>query len=378
MAYGALPGTAVDTYECYGFAGTDSLSAVKPIKSQEHEEVPMAIVGGIDVHRRQLTFDYCDRATGELCRGRIAPADRQGFRSWLSLLPPGGDFALEGCTGWRYIVEELAAAGFVAHLAEPADTAALRGNKQRAKTDRADARHLRELLMSGTLPESWIPPAHVLEARTTVRLYKDLSDERGAWTQRIHAALFHQGVETFSGTLASDVGRVFLDKADLSPAARRAVETGFAHIETLNKTLTPIKRDLSKFSIAQPGCSALREYFGIGGLLSVAIWAEMGDTRRFSSSSDAVRHTGLDITVYSSDTKRAKGHLSRQGPSVLRWALYEAAKSAAKPAAPDHEYYVSVRERLGAQRATLSVARKIARWVHHRLRELGDEAFAPV
>jgi transposase len=60
----------------------------------------------------------------------------------------------------------------------------------------------------------------------------------------------------------------------------------------------------------------------------------MGDTRRFSSSSDAVRHTGLDITVYSSDTKRAKGHLARQGPSVLRWALYEAAK----PAAPDHEY----------------------------------------
>ena len=54
----------------------------------------MAIVGGIDVHRRQLTFDYCGRATGELCRGRIAPADRQGFRSWLSQLPPGGDFAL--------------------------------------------------------------------------------------------------------------------------------------------------------------------------------------------------------------------------------------------------------------------------------------------
>ncbi len=232
--------------------------------------------------------------------------------------------------------------------------------------------------MSGTLPESWIPPAHVLEARTTVRLYKDLSDERGAWTQRVHAALFHQGVETFSGTLTSDVGRVFLDKADLSPAARRAVETGLAHMETLNETLTPIKRDLSKFSLAQPGCSALREYFGIGGLLSVAIWAEMGDTRRFSSSSDAVRHTGLDITVYSSDTKRAKGHLARQGPSVLRWALYEAAKSAVKADPPDHQYYLGVRERLGAQWATLSVARKIARWVHHRLRELGEEAFAPV
>ena len=112
----------------------------------------MAIVGGIDVHRRQLTFDYLDLPTGEMCRGRIAPADRQGLRAWRSPLPPGGDFALEGCTGWRYIVEELGAAGFVAHFAEPADTAALRGNKQGAKTDRADARHLRELLISGALP----------------------------------------------------------------------------------------------------------------------------------------------------------------------------------------------------------------------------------
>jgi transposase len=47
----------------------------------------------------------------------------------------------------------------------------------------------------------------------------------------------------------------------------------------------------------------------------------MGDSRRFSSSADAVRHSGLDITVHSSDSKRAKGRLSRQGPGVLRWAL---------------------------------------------------------
>jgi hypothetical protein len=45
-------------------------------------------------------------------------------------------------------------AGVEAHLAEPADTASLRGKKRRAKTDRADARHLRELLAGGRLPES--------------------------------------------------------------------------------------------------------------------------------------------------------------------------------------------------------------------------------
>ena len=86
--------------------------------------------------------------------------------------------AVEGCTGWRYVVEEIAAAGFEAHVAEPADTQAARGRKHRAKTDRSDARLLRELLQHGELPESWIPPTLVLEWRERVRLYKSLTDQR--------------------------------------------------------------------------------------------------------------------------------------------------------------------------------------------------------
>ena len=75
------------------------------------------------------------------------------------------EVALEATTGWRFLVEELRAVGAVVHLAEPAETAALRGNKKRAKTDRADARHHRELLLAGRLPESWIPPDHILDLR---------------------------------------------------------------------------------------------------------------------------------------------------------------------------------------------------------------------
>jgi hypothetical protein len=61
----------------------------------------------------------------------------------------------------------------------------------------------------------------------------------------------------------------------------------------------------------------------------------------------------------------------------LRWALFEAAVCAARPASPDHAYYLTVRARLGHQRAVLSVARKLARWCHHTLRALGDDALAP-
>jgi transposase len=66
----------------------------------------MSIVGAFDVHRRQLTFEYLDSVTGELKRGRIMPADRPHLRAWLSRFAGQADvqFALEGCTGWRYVV----------------------------------------------------------------------------------------------------------------------------------------------------------------------------------------------------------------------------------------------------------------------------------
>ena len=111
----------------------------------------MRIVGAFDIHRGQLTFEYVDTSTGEVARGRIAPADRAHLRVWLARFDGVEDvhFAMEGCTGWRYVAEEVARVGGRAHVAEPADTAALRGKKRRAKTDRSDTAHLRALLESG-------------------------------------------------------------------------------------------------------------------------------------------------------------------------------------------------------------------------------------
>jgi transposase len=60
----------------------------------------MPIVGGLDIHRKQLTFDYLDTGTGEVKRGQIAPADRAHLRAWLARFAGRDDvaFALEGCT----------------------------------------------------------------------------------------------------------------------------------------------------------------------------------------------------------------------------------------------------------------------------------------
>jgi transposase len=340
----------------------------------------MAIVGGFDVHRRQITFDYVDRETGEQRRGRIAPADRRTLREWLSRFEgvPAA-FAVEACTGWRYVVEECQRVGIEVHLAEPAETAAARGPKRRAKTDRIDARQLRVLLDGGRLPESWVPPEQVREIRALLELFKDLRDEHTTWIQRLHAVLFHQGAPMIVGDLLAPEGRGRLERADgLSAAGRQAVLTGLRQLDRLDAELLPLRRQIAAFARRQPGCRALLHEYGVGEVTAAAIWAELGDTRRFSASRKAVRQAGLDISVSSSDGKGSPGKLSRQGSPLLRWALYEAAKCAARPGSPEHGYYVQVRDRCGANRAALSVARKLVRRAHHTLRALGDEAFASV
>jgi uncharacterized RDD family membrane protein YckC len=84
----------------------------------------MAIVGGLDIHRRQITYDWIDTGTGETRRGQLSPATRLELRAWLTQFDgqPAG-FALEATTGWQFVVEELERTGAAAHLAKPADAA---------------------------------------------------------------------------------------------------------------------------------------------------------------------------------------------------------------------------------------------------------------
>jgi transposase len=337
----------------------------------------MRIVIGLDQHRAQITYDLVDTETGEVRGGRICPADRESVRAFL------GRFAgqrvraaTEATTGWRFLVEELEAAGAEVHLAEPAETSERRGRKKRAKTDRADARHLRELLLIGQVPESWIPPAHILELRSKVRLRHTLGEQRSEWQQRIQAQLYHHGVPRRRQLLTGD-NRAWLDELDLPDAARLQVQVALRMVDQLRSEIEPIERDLRAYARRQPGCRALMSHYGIGELTAVTILAELGDVRRFGSSRRAVRYAGLDITVSQSDQRRAPGHLSRQGPPALRWALYEAAQVARRPSSPDRTYYEQASERLGGNRACLAIARKLLQRSYHSLRELGEEALQP-
>ena len=335
----------------------------------------MAILAGFDVHRAQITFDALNTETGEVLRGRIR-GDRDAVGEWVGQFAGERvEVALEACTGWLFVYEVLAAAGVVAHLAEPVQTSALRGKKRHAKTDRADARWLRTLLAEGRLPEAWIPPAHVREWRTQTRLRKTLIDERTCWLQRIQATLFHHGIVNVPDQLLRANGRAFLHTLTLPPASLQRIEIALAIIDELDRQLVPLERELARLARRQAGCQALMRQYGVGPVTATTVLCELGDVSRLSASRKAVRCSGLDIGVYRSDRRSRTGRITRQGSPALRWALYEAAQAACKPASPDHADYLALKARgLSHTRASLTIARKLARRSFHILRELGPDA----
>jgi transposase len=147
----------------------------------------------------------------------------------------------------------------------------------------------------------------------------------------------------------------------------------------LEDQLHALRHQLLDMARHLKGARVLAErIYGVGPLAALALTCWLGGAGRFSSARKAVRFTGLDITVHSSDGKGPPGRLSRQGPPVLRWAAYEAGKTHARASAPDHAYYAQVKDRKGGKRATLSEARKIIRRACHILTGLGDDAFAAV
>ena len=339
----------------------------------------MTLVMGMDQHRAQISAEWIDTITGELSRARVAPADRAGVRRFLTRFE-GADLevALEATTGWRFVVEELERVGADVHLAESAETRGLKGRKQRAKTDWADARHLRELLLIGRLPESWIAPAHLLDLRARVRCRHTLVQQRTEWQRRMHAVLYHHGCPN-TRKLLTLANREWIAGLTLPAAAREQLTIALEMIDAIEIQLGPVDLALRGYARQQPGCRTLiDQIYGIGELTSVTILAELGDPRRFQNSRDAVRYSGLDITVHQSDQHRSPGHLSRQGPPALRWALYEAAQAARRPTSPDRQYYLQAAERIGGNRACIAVARKLLKRSYHLLRELGDQALEPV
>ena len=155
----------------------------------------MPIVGGLDIHRKQLTFDYLDTVTGEVAARPTAPADREHLRAWLARFAGRGDvaFAVEGCTGWRMSPRSWPRPGSPPIWASLLDTAAAL-RPQAARQDRQNRLPAPQDAAGRGPAAGVLDPA--AQTRSTGRCWRPTTicaASTPPGVQRIHAVFFHQG-----------------------------------------------------------------------------------------------------------------------------------------------------------------------------------------
>ena len=320
---------------------------------------------GIDLHRRRSFVTAIDEQ-GELSLRRRITNDPDAF---LELLgdPEGTHVALEATYGWEWLADLLGDAGFELHLAHPLRTRAIAA--ARVKTDAVDATMLAQLLRAGLLPEAYIAPRELRDVRELLRHRVTLVAMRSAIKNRVHAILARHGVIHQHADLFGKAGREFLATVELRAAPRQRIDSLLALVENFDREIDATAKEIDRQAKGDERVALLCQIHGIGRYTAMLIIAEIGDVRRFPTARHLCAWAGLTPTVRSSDGKARLGNISRQGSSILRWAVVEAATHVPTRGGPLREQFERIAKRRGRKVARVAVARQILTLCYYGLRD---------
>lgn len=330
----------------------------------------MSVYVGMDVHRKRTQIAVLDEDGTELVNRNVDNGS-VAMRELLEDVPSGTEVAFEAGYGWSWVLDMLQELGHEPHLAHPGGCRAIAS--ARLKNDRVDARTLAHLLRSNLLAEAWIAPTEVREMRSLLRHRTQLVRTGTALKCRIHALLADAGLTT-PPSLWTAPGRIWLSAQKLPDASRRVVADCLAVIDLLAELTKAIEREIRSRYRPDPRVEALQQLPGVGPITAMMLVAEIGEISRFPTSRKLCSWAGLTPTERSSDKTTRRGHISKQGPALVRWALGEAAHMA-KNQTPFAAFFHRVARRRGNKIATVAVARKLLARSFHVLREV--EVSAP-
>ena len=320
---------------------------------------------GVDLHKKSCWVTVLD-TDGHQLDSRKLGTEKWELLEYFEKVEKPAAVAVEATFNWYYFLNVIEPLGLELHLVHPWKTRAIAS--ARIKHDKLDSRILAELLRTGFLAEAWIAPRPVREERQLLR-YR-VNTVRWATRSKncIHAVLNRNGIRSPLRSPFGPQGREFLEKAELPGTDRWEVKGQLARLDLLGEQIKELDREVRKRAKASPVAQALEEIPGVGSFIASLLVAEIGDIRRFPTAKHLASYTGLVPSLYASGEHRWAGAITKQGSSILRWALVQAAHRAA--VSPRFQsYYQRQREKHGAGKATVALARKLVvtvfyRWKH--------------
>lgn len=319
---------------------------------------------GIDLHRRRSVIVRRSE-TGETLETVRIDNDPITLAAELAKAGEHPDVILEATYGWYWAADVLEACGATVHLAHPL------GNNwghRRVKNDERDAADLIDLLRMGRLAEAWIAPPQLREMRELVRSRAKFVNLRSGLKAQVHAVLAKEGISVPMSDLFGLAGQHLLDTVPLAPAYRLRVESLRELIELINRQVAAFEEEIAPWLAGDLGYHAVQAIPGVGPVLAAIFVAEIGDVSRFASARHLCSWAGLTPTHHESDQKVRRGHITKQGSRLVRWAAIEGVvrqRGATAIAAHHHR----VGERRGTNVGRVAAARKLLTLVYYGLRD---------
>src|SRR5437762_9490941 len=325
-------------------------------------------VVGMDLHRRRSVLVQMTEDGQRLGMARITSSPA-GLRKEIARAGPAPRVVLEATYGWYWAADTLAAAGAEVHLAHPLGVKAF--TYRRVKNDERDSADLADLLRMGRLPEAWIAPQEVRELRELTRYRQKLVHLRTSCKDQVHGVLAKLGVPPACTDIFGVAGSAWLEGLGLPQPYAGKVTSLRQLTGELNSEIIMLSEVIADLAGGDRGYQVIQQLPGIGPVLAAVIVAEIGDVTRFHNAAQLCSWAGLTPRHRESDTKVTRGHATKQGSRMLRWALIEAIQRIPRDSAVG-----AVKDRIVARRgkqakniAKVAAARRLLTLVYYGLRD---------
>lgn len=328
------------------------------------------LIVGCDFHTRFQQIAMVDTTTGEIVERRLEHKTGEA-REFYAGLPGPARIGIEATSDAPWFERMLHEYGHELWVGDAAKIRASMVRKQ--KTDPRDALHILDLLVTDRFPRIWIPSRAQRDVRQMLRHRHKLVCFRTSAMNQLHALAMGQGV-CRRKKLWTTVGRRELEGLELGPWTSRRRRELLQLLDQLNAWIKELDQAVEKEAASCPEAILLMKQKGVGPVTALALVLTLGPVSRFPTSKKVVSYLGLNPSEDSSGGKQRLGGISKQGNSMVRWLLVEAAQSASRFDPELRRDYLRMKFRRGHGVAKVAIARKLAVRLYWRLREQSKQA----
>jgi len=327
------------------------------------------IIIGVDFHPEFQQIALVDTDTGELEERRLHhPDEAEAFYRDLVSQGKTVRVGMEASGHGRWFERLMGELQIELWVGDAAEIRTKRVRKQ--KTDRQDAQLILKLMLKDDFPRIWVPSWENRDLRQLLWHRHRMVQARTRIMNQLQAVALNEGLRCKKRLWRTERPR--LESFPLAPWASRRRHDLLELLDRLNPTIAElsqaVEREVEKFPEAQ----RLATHPGVGPLTALAFVLIIGEAERFQCGKQVASYLGLVPLEDSSGNRRRLGHITKQGSSILRFLLVEAAQVTVRSLPEWRSRYFHLMMRRGRKIAKVAMARRLAVCLYWMLRQRWD------